>query len=122
MRRPAAARQSLDADVYDEYIHRVIDRARVEGFAWDAGNARKSSDKHGVSQAEAEQAFLNEPLLIVTEPRHSLHEPRFHALGRTDLGRRLHVTFTLRDAATRIRVISARAMSRKERARHAQEV
>jgi uncharacterized DUF497 family protein len=99
----------------------VIDWTRLEGFEWDAGNARKSSDKHDVSQAEAEQVFLNEPLLIVEDPRHSLHEPRFHALGQTDLGRLLHVTFTLRDAATRIRVISARAMSRKERARYAQE-
>jgi hypothetical protein len=42
-------------------------------------------------------------------------------LGRADEGRRLHITFTLRGAATRIRVISARNMSRKERARHAQE-
>ncbi len=33
----------------------------------------------------------------------------------------LHVTFTLRRAATRIRAISARDMSRKERAHHAQE-
>jgi uncharacterized protein len=35
--------------------------------------------------------------------------------------RPLHVTFTLRGAGTRIRVISARDMSRKERARYAQE-
>jgi hypothetical protein len=48
-------------------------------------------------------------------------EPRFHALGRTDEGRPLHVTLTLRGAATQIRGVSARAMSRKERARHAQE-
>jgi uncharacterized DUF497 family protein len=44
-----------------------------------------------------------------------------HALGRTDEVRPLHVTFTLRGAASRIRVISARDMSRKERARYAQE-
>lgn len=98
----------------------MIEWARVEGFDWDDGNARKSTDKHGVSQTEAEQVFFNEPLLIVDEPRHSVHEPRFHALGRTDEGRPLHVTFTLRGAA-RIRVISARDMSRKERARYAQE-
>ncbi|MGH6900017.1 MAG: BrnT family toxin [Geminicoccaceae bacterium] len=98
----------------------MIDWARVEGFEWDDGNARKSDDKHGVSQAEAEQAFFNRPLLIVEDPRHSLHEPRFHALGRTDEDRLLHVTFTLRGSATRIRVISARDMSRKERTRYAQ--
>jgi uncharacterized protein len=99
----------------------MIDWARVEGFQWDEGNARKSSDRHGVGQAEAEQLFFNEPLLVVQDLRHSLYEPRFHALGRTDQGRRLHVTFTLREGATRIRVISARDMGRKERARYAQE-
>jgi uncharacterized DUF497 family protein len=81
----------------------------------------KSDDKHGVTPAEAEQVFFNQSLLIVEDPRHSVHESRFHALARTDAGRPLHVTFTLRDAATRIRVISAGDMSRKERARYAQE-
>lgn len=99
----------------------MIDWARVERFEWDDGNARKSSDRHGVSQAEAEQLFFNQPLLVVEDPRHSAYEPRFHALGRTDQGRPLHVTFTLRGNGTRIRVISARDMSRKERTRYAQE-
>jgi uncharacterized protein len=99
----------------------MIDWAGVEGFECDDGNARKSDDKHGVSQAEAEQVFFNEPLLVLDDLRHSLAESRFHALGRSDADRLLHVTFTLRAAATRIRVISARHMSRKERARYAQE-
>ena len=99
----------------------MIDWTGVQGFEWDDGNARKSDDKHGVSQLEAEQVFLNQPLLIVEDPRRSPREPRFHALGRTDDGRLLHVTFTLRADASRIRVISARDMSRKERARYAQE-
>lgn len=99
----------------------MIDRASVEGFEWDDGNARKSDDKRGVSQAEAEQVFLNEALLVLEDLRHSLDESRFHALGRSDADRLLHVTFTLRSAATRVRVISARDMSRKERARYAQE-
>jgi uncharacterized protein len=99
----------------------MIDWTRVEGFDWDDGNARKSEDKHGVGQADAEQVFFNEPLLVAEDPPHSVHEPRLHALGRTDQDRRLHITFTLRGDATRIRVISARDMSRKERARYAQE-
>lgn len=99
----------------------MIDLARLTGFEWDEGNARKSVEKHGVSQAEAEQVFLNEPLLIVEDPSHSQAEPRFHALGVTDRGRRLHVTFTLRVESTKIRVISARDMHRKERERHEQE-
>ncbi|KAA1193938.1 hypothetical protein F0M18_00380 [Pseudohalioglobus sediminis] len=47
---------------------------------------------------------------------HSQSETRIQALGKTDAGRRLHVTFTLRGAGTLIRVISARDMHRKERA------
>jgi uncharacterized protein len=99
----------------------MIDWTRIEGFEWDDGNARKSDDKHGVSQSEAEQVFFNEPLLIAQDPHHSVHEARLHALGRTDEDRRLHISFTLRGAATRIRVISARDMSRRERARYAQD-
>ena len=99
----------------------MIDLDRIVGFEWDAGNARKSAAKHGVSQAEAEQMFFNDPLLVVDDARHSREEPRHHALGRTDDGRLLHATFTVRGAGTLIRVISARDMSRKERMRHAEE-
>jgi len=93
----------------------MIDWSRVAGFEWGAGNARESVDKHGVSQAEAEEAFFNEPLLVLKDDRHSGAEVRFHALGRTDAARRLHITFTLRRGDTLIRVISARDMSAKER-------
>lgn len=99
----------------------MIDWTLITGFEWDGGNSRKSAAKHGVSQLEAEQAFFNEPLLVVEDVRHSLREPRFHALGRTDVGRQLHITFTLRQEATLIRVISARDMHRKERTRYEQE-
>ncbi len=96
----------------------MIDFGRIIGFQWDQGNARKSADKHDVSQSQAEQVFFNEPLLVVDDVRHRQSEPRFHALGVTASGRRLHVTFTLREDNTLIRVISARDMHRKERARY----
>ena len=99
----------------------MIDFGRLTGFQWDHGNARKSADKHGVSQAEAEEVFLGEPLLMIEDAGHGGSEPRFHALGVTRDGRRLHVTFTLRDGDTLIRVISARDMHRKERAIYDQE-
>ncbi len=99
----------------------MIDFGRLTGFQWDEGNARKGADKHGVSQAEAEQVFLDEPLLVIGDVRHSRSEPRFHALGVTKAGRRVHVTFTLRDGNTLIRVISARDMHRKEREVYDQE-
>ncbi len=92
----------------------MIDLAKIAGFEWDDGNARKN-EKHGVSTAEAEQIFFNDPLLLLTDVLHSQREPRFHALGKTDEGRLLHITFTLRLSGNLIRVISARSMHRKER-------
>ena len=99
----------------------MIDFSRIEGFEWDEGNSRKSVAKHGVGQSEAEQVFLNEPLLILQDIGHSEREVRLHALGRTDRGRSLHLTFTIRGGGTLIRIISARTMSRRERRRYEQE-
>lgn len=93
----------------------MIDWTRIVGFNWDAGNARKSVEKHSVTQFEAEQVFFNQPLLILGDAKHSQKEARFHALGKTDSARLLHITFTLRAANTLIRVISARDMHRKEK-------
>jgi uncharacterized DUF497 family protein len=92
----------------------MADFSKVNGFDWDEGNARKN-ERHGVTQAEAEQVFFNFPLLILSDLKHSEAEPRFHALGTTHEGRRLHLTFTLRNEEQLIRVISARDMHRKER-------
>ncbi|HSV53533.1 MAG TPA: BrnT family toxin [Burkholderiaceae bacterium] len=93
----------------------MIDLSKISGFDWDTGNARKSEEKHGVSMAEAEQVFFNTPLLLLEDATHSQREPRMHALGKTDEGRAIHITFTLRKAGQLIRVISARDMHRKER-------
>jgi uncharacterized DUF497 family protein len=93
----------------------MIDLTKITDFEWDQGNARKN-EKHGASMAEAEQVFFNTPLLVLEDIKHSKRELRFHALGKTDKERLLHITFTLRHAYEKIRVISARDMHRKERA------
>lgn len=93
----------------------MIDWAKVTGFDWDAGNVHKNAQKHQVNQMEAESVFFNEPLLIMNDAKHSQVETRFHALGVTDNGRLLHIAFTLRVNQSKIRVISARDMHRKER-------
>lgn len=92
----------------------MIDLNKISGFNWDDGDARKN-EKHGVSTAEAEQVFFSAPLLLLEDSAHSRQEPRLHALGKTDEGRSLHITFTLRQSETLIRVISARDMHRKKR-------
>ena len=84
----------------------------LRGFDRDAGNWRKSELRHGVAAAEAEEALPNDPLCQV-DTRHSEGEQRYVALGVTSEGRHLFVAFTIRQ--NRVRVISARPMSRRER-------
>jgi len=99
----------------------MIELSLIVGFDWDAGNSLKSTEKHTVSQAEAEQIFTDDRLLIVDDVKHSQSKARYHAQGRTIAGRLLHVTFTLRSNQALIRVISARDANRKERDLYEQE-
>ncbi len=99
----------------------MFELGRIVGFDWDEANSFKSTEKHSVTQAEAEQAFADRHLKIANDVRHSQTEARYHAMGRTFEGRYLHVTFTLRENQTKLRVISARDMNRKERAIYEQE-
>jgi hypothetical protein len=89
----------------------------VEGFAWDAGNSEKNWKRHQVTQAECEQVFANLPLLLSVTAKAGEVESRYFALGRTDTLRELAVVFTVR--GRRVRVISARPMSRRERKEYA---
>jgi uncharacterized DUF497 family protein len=98
----------------------MIDLDRIVGFEWDSGNSRKSELKHGVTQIEAEEIFFNEPLLFSDDEKHSDHEKRLLALGKTNHHRVLAVIFTLRQNDTLIRVISARDQHRKERSLYEQ--
>jgi uncharacterized protein len=89
----------------------------VTGFEWDEGNSVKLWRRHSVTQSEAEQVFMNRPIIVGDLSRPS-NERRYFGLGRTDRDRQMMVVFTLR--GSRIRVISARPMSRKERRIYAQ--
>jgi uncharacterized DUF497 family protein len=83
------------------------------GFEWDDGNIDKNWIKHGVSPSECEQMFFNQPLVVAEDNVHSEAEERLFALGRTDDERLLFAVFTVRK--DKIRIISARDMSSKER-------
>ncbi len=85
---------------------------KIRGFEWDEGNSRKNEQKHGVTDREAEEIFFNKPLVIGRSPKGE-PEIRYAALGKTYGSRLLAVVFTIR--SKRIRVISARPMSRRER-------
>ena len=83
----------------------------IDGFQWDEGNSSKNWTRHQVSQTEAEQVFLNRPLVVATAP--FAGEARQFAFGQTNAGRLLTVVFTTRGSL--LRVISVRPMSRRER-------
>lgn len=87
---------------------------QVDGFDWDRGN-RAKCPKHGVSIAEIEELFYDEPR-IVPDPEHSQEEDRLLAVGRTTDEGPLFVAFTLRTEGRRrlIRPVSARYMHAKE--------
>ena len=84
------------------------------GFDWDEGNRGKNWEKHGVTDSECEQVFFNQPLFVFADTEHSKEEQCYYVLGRTDERRRLFVVFTPR--GDKIRVISAREMTKRERA------
>ncbi|MGQ0665400.1 MAG: BrnT family toxin [Nitrospiraceae bacterium] len=85
----------------------------LEGFDWDEANLAKTWEKHRVTLWECEQVFFNMPLVVADDLAHSTVEPRYYVLGQTDAERRLFIVFTIRKR--RVRVISARDMSPKER-------
>ena len=82
------------------------------GFEWDPAKARSSQDKHGVDFADAAVALEDEFALTILDPA-SDEEDRFISLCRDPLGRFLAVVFIWR--GDRIRLISARKATRRER-------
>jgi uncharacterized DUF497 family protein len=99
---------------FSGWLVRWLFTQEIFQFDWDLGNSEKSQKKHSVETKEAEEVFYDEaifPLGVQTEP--AVAEPRFGVLGKTYLGRHLHIAFTIRDG--RLRIISARPMHRKEK-------
>lgn len=85
----------------------------LEGFQWDVGNREKNWVGHRVTNGEIEQSFFNRPVIVTPDVKHSRVEARHFLLGRSNEGRELVITFTIR--GTLIRPIMARPMSRGER-------
>ena len=96
-----------------------FDIESIEGFDWDKGNIDKNFKKHKVIYQEAEEIFNNEPY-VFEDIKHSLKEERLQALGKTNQGRLLFVSFTVREIGEtlKIRVISARDVNKKEEVKY----
>lgn len=86
---------------------------KVIEFVWDDGNKQKNWLKHCVETDECEQVFLQEKIITFVDEKHSSIEQRWLVLGVTDKGRKLSIFFTIRNK--KIRIISARDMSKKEK-------
>lgn len=90
-------------------------------FEWDARKAATNVRKHGVPFSEAATVFADPDALDGPDLKHSARENRSLRLGRSLGGRVLIVAYTIRGAGDdeKIRIISARQASRKERAAYA---
>jgi len=92
----------------------MFDFKALSGFDWDEGNIRKNWLKHKVLGQESEEVFSSKPLIILPDDQHSTQtEKRFHAFGKSSVGRLLLISATIRN--NKIRVVSARPMNSKER-------
>jgi hypothetical protein len=91
----------------------------MSGFEWDADKAEVNLRKHGVSFQEAATVFTTPLSLTYHDPDHSHEEQRYLTIGTSQAERLLMVSHTER--GERIRIISARKATRRERTRYEEE-
>jgi uncharacterized protein len=87
-------------------------------FEWDATKARSNEQKHDVTFDEAASVFLDPLALTVYDESSSNDEERWFTLGFDARGRLLAVAHTYQmtgTASARIRIISARKATKRER-------
>jgi uncharacterized protein len=82
-------------------------------FEWDRAKAVANVEKHRVSFEEAVTVFQDPLAKLHADPDHSESEPRAILVGHSARNRLLLVAFT--DRQGKIRLISARQVTRRER-------
>jgi uncharacterized DUF497 family protein len=82
-------------------------------FEWDRRKAQYNLRKHGVSFEEASTVFDDLLADFYEDPDHSVHEKRFLTMGTSARGRLLYIAFA--DRNPRIRIISARLLTKQEK-------
>ncbi len=88
-------------------------------FEWNEEKAKSNRLKHSISFDEASTVFADSLSLTIRDPAHSQAEDRFVTLGISHRGKLLVVVHTAR--GDNIRIISARAASRRERRTYEEE-
>ena len=81
-------------------------------FVCDEAKQRQNLRKHGIDLLEASAVFLDPLAFINHDLEHSAREDRFCILGRSEGGRLLFVSYTVRGET--VRIISARRASKQE--------
>ena len=87
-------------------------------FEWDAVKALSNARKHGVTFDQAATVFRDALALTVFDAAHSKHEERWFTLGFDVEGVLLAVAHTFHvvtPESTRVRLISARPATKRER-------
>ena len=82
-------------------------------FEWHPNKAVRNLVKHNVSFNEASTVFGDPLSLTFPDPDHSDSESRYITIGESTQGRLLIISHT--DRGQRIRIISARTVTRRER-------
>ena len=82
-------------------------------FEWDPIKAASNLRDHGVSFEEASTVFADPLALTGYDPDHSHEEDRYITMGTSLEGRLLVLSHT--DREDRVRIVSAREASRRER-------
>ena len=88
-------------------------------FEWDEEKAILNLRKHGVSFEEAATVFRDDLSVTVPDPDHSAAEERFITVGVSSQDRLLLVAHVER--GDRIRIISARELTPRERKQYEEE-
>ena len=88
-------------------------------FEWDPNKAAENLTNHGISFDEASSVFGDPLATTIDDPDHSIEEFRFLTLGHTKNQRLIVVSHTEREG--RIRIISAREPTPRERKQYESE-
>ena len=84
-------------------------------FVWDPAKARENEQKHGVTFVEASEVFDDDHSSSVRDPDHSVGEARYLLFGISKQGKHLVVAYTETERTERIRLVSARHTTTRER-------
>jgi uncharacterized DUF497 family protein len=82
-------------------------------FEWDRNKAASNLKKHGISFPEAATVFGDPLSITFPDPEHSIDESRYITIGLS-INRKI-IILAHADRENRIRIISARLATRKER-------